>query len=272
MVLASREDFDDFGPGVTGGMVPIKISLPSFSAEETRQIISEQLSSVEGSTANRVEIEKCVKIVQQVANSTVNELSMIRSLTSTILQSTTATSTSNSKSAATKLPKMIKERLDETSKLDSFYKQTVDSLNLIEKYLLVSSFIASFQTSKEDSKVFGSVFKRTKISKSLNSSKDSTSSKNVDKLTIQLPKLFGQTRLIAIFYHLVQNISILPSPQQLQLHIKTLCDRGLLKFSGNSFTKIDSLKYRVNISKDFASIIAVGIDVNLNNLNVSIQH
>lgn len=266
MVLASREQFDDFGPSVTGGLVPIKISLSSFSAEETRKIISEQLSAVEGSTMDRLEMENTVNIVQQMANSTVKDLSVLRSLTTSILPSNSDildTSTSDKKINAAQLPKLIQKLLNASNCLDSFYKQTAGSLNLIEKYLLISSYIASFQTNREDSKAFSFSAAKKKPLKKFNPAKDPSNSKNSDKLTVHLPKLFGQTRLIAIFYYLVDDLAILPPPQQLQLHIKSLCDRGLLKFSGNSAVKIDSLKYRVNISKDFATNIAGELEVEL---------
>ena len=248
LVMASREHFDDFGPAITTGLVPIKINLKSFSYFETRDIITEQLKSENFALKD---IENSIKIVQQVANSTVKELSVLRNLTASILSVGKTVS-------ATKLPKLVQERLDASNRLDSFHKQTISSLNLIEKHLLISAFIASFQTNREDSKTFGSTHK-----KSSKKFKEQNNSKNSDKLTIQLPKLFDQTRLMAIFYFIVEGLPILPSPQQLQLNIKSLCDRGLLKFSGNSSVKIDSLKYRVNISRDFATNVANDLDIEL---------
>lgn len=248
LVMASREHFDDFGPAITTGLVPIKINLKSFSYFETRDIITEQLKSENFALKD---IENSIKIVQQVANSTVKELSVLRNLTVSILSVGKTVS-------ATKLPKLVQERLDASNRLDSFHKQTISSLNLIEKHLLISAFIASFQTNREDSKTFGSTHK-----KSSKKFKEQNNSKNSDKLTIQLPKLFDQTRLMAIFYFIVEGLPILPSPQQLQLNIKSLRDRGLLKFSGNSSVKIDYLKYRVNISRDFATNVANDLDIEL---------
>lgn len=251
LVMASREQFDDFGPSVTRGLVPIKIPLKGFSYFETRDIIIEQLKNEKFPLKD---IESSIRIVQQVANSTVKELSVLRNLTTSILSVDKTVPTS-------KLPKLVQERMDESNRLESFFKQTSSSLNLIEKHLLISAFIASFQTTREDSKTFGSILKKS--SKKFNPAKDQTNSKNSDKLTIQLPKLFDQTRLIAIFYFIIEGLTILPSPQQLQLTIKSLCDRGLLKFSGNSAVKIDSLKYRINISRDFATIIANDLQIEL---------
>lgn len=253
LILASREHFDDFGPSITSGLVPIKITLKSFSYFETREIITDQLKR-ENSNFHLKDIENSIKIVQQVANSTVKELSVLRNLTTSIL------SFGKSTIATSKLPKLIQEKMDESNRLDSFYKQTISSLNLIEKNLLISAFIASFQTLREDSKTFGSIMKKTskKSKEQVN-----LNSKNSEKLSIQLPKLFDQTRLIAIFYFIIEGLKILPSPQQLQLNIKSLCDRGLLKFSGNSSIKIDSLKYRVNISRDFATNIANDLEIEL---------
>ena len=246
LILTSREHFDDFGPSITSGLVPIKIKLKGFSYFETREIITEQLKK---ENFPLKDIENSIKIVQQVANSTVKELSVLRNLTTTILSVGKTIPTS-------KLPKLIQEKMDESNRLDSIYKQTISSLNLIEKNLLISAFIASFQTSREDSKTFGFLI----MKKSLKKFKEHV---NSDKLMIQLPKLFDQTRLIAIFYFIIEGLKILPSPQQLQLNIKSLCDRGLLKFSGNSSIKIDSLKYRVNISRDFATNIANDLDIEL---------
>lgn len=265
--MASREEFEDFGPQITNGLVPIKLSLASFTGEETRKIICEQLQN-EHEFTNRNTIESTVKVVQQVANSTIKELSVLRNLTHSILERSTNCSTS-------KLPKLIQERLDSSNRLDSFYKQTISFLNLIEKYLLLSAFIASFQTAKDDLKVFGSSGNSKKKGKKTNlNCAEPASTKNSDKLTLQLPKLFDQTRLLAIFYFLIEDLaetgqSALPPPQKLQIAIKSLCDRGLLKFTGNSGTKIDSLKYRVNISKDFATNIADGLKIDLKNLIIS---
>lgn len=254
--MTSRENFDDFGPTVTGGLIPMKISLKSFSSAEVLEIISNQIK-IEG--ISPAKIKESVGLVQQVTNWAAKDFSVVRSLSTSILAS-----------KKTNLPKFIQESLDSSNRLDLFYLQTISSLNLIEKYLLISSFIASFQTNRDDSKVFGSVLAaKKKTSKKFNPAKDPSNSKNVDKLTVSLPKLFDQTRLIAIFYFLIKNFDTIPSPQQLQLHIKSLCDRGLLKFSGNSNVKIDSIKYRVNISKDFAKLISVKLDVDLNLLIVS---
>lgn len=252
LVMASRENFDDFGPSVTGGLVPIKITLKAFSYFVTREILREQLKTNDKFTSD--DIENSIKLVQQVANSTVKEVSVLRNLTATILAIP-------KKSVPTsKLPKLVQEKMDASSRLDAFYKQTVLSLNLIEKHLLISAFIASFQTSREDTKTFGSTFKKsTKKSKEL----------GADKLTLHLPKLFDQTRLIAILYHIIEGLEILPPPQHLQLHIKSLCDRGLLKFSGNSSVKIDSLKYRVNISRDLATNIAKDLHIELDKYIIS---
>jgi hypothetical protein len=248
LVLASREHFDDFGPSITTGLVPIKITLKSFSYFETREIITEQLKN---ENFPLKDVENSIKIVQQVANSTVKELSVLRNLTASILSAGKTVPTS-------KLPKLVQERIDASNRLDSFYKQTIFSLNLIEKNLLISAFIASFQTAREDSKTFGS----TLLTFKKQTKKDKITS-NSDKLTIKLPKLFDQTRLIAIFYFIIEGLTILPSPQQLQLNIKSLCDRGLLKVSGNSSIKIDSIKYRVNISRDFATNIANDLEIEL---------
>lgn len=245
LVLASREHFDDFGPSVTTGLVPIKINLKPFSYFETRDIITEQLKENFPSK----DIENSIKIVQQVANSTVKELSVLRNLTTSIL--------SFGKSVPiSKLPKLVQSRIDASNRLDSFYEQTISSLNLIEKHLLISAFIASFQTSREDIKIFGSSNTKKQTKKDKNNL-------NSDKLIIQLPKLFDQTRLMAIFYFIIDGLTILPSPQQLQSNIKSLCERGLLKFSNNSSTKIDYLKYRVNISRDFATNIANNLKIEL---------
>ena len=268
--MASREEFEDFGPQTTGGLVPIKISLKSFTSEEARRIICDQLKCE--SVSENV-IDSTVKVVQQVANSTIKELSVLRNLTFSILETKRQqpSSSSSSSTSTSKLPKLIQERLDSSNRLDSFYKQTISSLNLIEKYLLISSFIASFQSSKDDLKVFGSSGNSRKKTKKLNSNcADATSTKNSDKLTLNLPKLFDQTRLLAIFYFLIEDYeNPLPPPQQLQTTIKSLCHRGLLKFTGNSGTKIDSLKYRVNISKDFATNVADGLKIDLKNLIIS---
>lgn len=267
--MASREQFEDFGPTVTGGLVPSKIYLPSLSTAEMRQIITEQLISSSESNLNRDQVENSVKIVQQVSNSSVKELPVLRSLSASIMNGNE--SGNNSKTLASRLPKMIQERMDSSNKVDSYYKQTVKSLNLIEKYLLISAFIASFQTTREDVKVFGSlVGKKKKSAKKFNPAKDPVNTKNTDKLIVQLPKLFEQTRLMAIFYFLIDDLDILPAPQQLQLNIKSLCLRGLLKFSGNSAVKIDSLKYRVNISKDFAFSVADELKIDIKNLCTSL--
>ena len=148
--MASREEFEDFGPQTTSGLIPIKISLASFTTEENRKIICEQLKGNFNSSESS--IESTVKVVQQVANSTIKELSVLRNLTQSILEGG-GSSTSTSK--LPKLPKLIQERLDSSNRLDSFFKQTISSLNLTEKYLLLSSFIASFQSVKDDLKVFG---------------------------------------------------------------------------------------------------------------------
>ena len=267
--MASREEFEDFGPQTTSGLIPIKISLASFTTEESRKIICEQLKGNFNSSESS--IESTVKVVQQVANSTIKELSVLRNLTQSILEGG-GSSTSTSK--LPKLPKLIQERLDSSNRLDSFFKQTISSLNLTEKYLLLSSFIASFQSVKDDLKVFGSSGNSRKKGRKSNSNcSESANPKNSDKLTLQLPKLFDQTRLLAIFYFLIEEIdpatTALPPPQKLQITIRSLCDRGLLKFTGNSGTKIDSLKYRVNISKDFATNIADGLKIDLKNLIIS---
>ncbi len=258
--MASREEFDDFGPNITGGLVPIKISLPSFSSERTCQIISEQLNNDEGIDAKSA--RNCFNLVKQVASSTVKDLSVLRNLTASAALNNRSNQISNGR-----IVNFIQSRLDASNQLDSFYQQTSNSLNLIEKYLLISGYIASFQTARDDLKVFWSTESSKKKSRKMfNPAKDPNNSKNVDKLTVKLPKLFDQTRLIAIFYHNIQQIDPLPSPQHLQLAIKSLCDRGLLKSSNSSVSKIDSLKYRINISQDFASKLAKGLDIELKHL------
>lgn len=76
--------------------------------------------------------------------------------------------------------------------------------------------------------------------------------------------MFDQTRLLAIFYYLFEGLTFLPSLPRLQLSIRGLCDRGLLRASNAA--KMDNIRYRVNISKDFAQAIAQSIDVDLNKL------
>lgn len=264
MVLSSREEFEDFGPQGTGGLVPIKVSLKSFTTEESRRIICDQ---VKNEIFSESLVDSTVKVVQQVANSTIKDLSILRNLTLSMLE------TKNYKSVS-KLPKLIQERLDSSNRLDSFYIDAISSLNLFEKYLLISAFIASFQSVKDDLKIFGSSGnpkKRSKKSQS-SSTESTTNTKLSDKLILNLPKLVDQTRLLSIFYFLIEDSSDgnpLPPPQYLQTIIKSLCDRGLLKFTGNSGTKIDSLKYRVNISRDFANIMADGLRIDLKNLMVT---
>jgi hypothetical protein len=72
--------------------------------------------------------------------------------------------------------------------------------------------------------------------------------------------MFDQTRLIAIFYFLFQGSTFLPSTPQVQTAIRTLCDRGFIRASPTS------LRYRVNISKDFAQSISLSLDIDLKNL------
>ena len=255
--MASREDFDDFGPSITTGLVPIKLTLPSLSAQEASQIICQQLKTDE---IDPDQVEKCFNLVKQVANATVNDLSVLRNLTASALD------ISNSYGNG-KIVKFIQNRLDSSNQLDSFHVHIANSLNLIEKYLIISAFIVSFQTSKEDIKTFSTIesFRRKKISKKMSTMDTSANSRNSDKLNIKLPKLFDQNRLFSIFYHIVQGIDPLPSPQQLQHITKSLCDRNLFKLSGNA-TKIDSLKYRVNVSNDFANNLAKGLEIELSNL------
>lgn len=264
--MASREEFDDFGPAGTSGLVPIKITLPSFPSETICQIICDQLESEEPASAAK-RVKNCFNLVKQVSNATVKDLSVLRNLTASALNANVNITSSNGK-----IVNYIQSCLDASNQLDPFYQQTSNSLNLIEKYLLISGFIASFQTAREDLKIFWSSqsTSKRKSKKLFNPAKDvSNNNKNVDKLTLKLPKLFDQTRLIAILYHNIQGIDPLPSPQQLQLTIKSLCDRGLFKAAGNpSATKIDSLKYRINISQDFAVKLAKGLDIELKNLLV----
>lgn len=80
---------------------------------------------------------------------------------------------------------------------------------------------------------------------------------------MNLPKLFDQTRLLAIFYFIISDLKFLPSTPHLQILLHSLSDRGLLRLSS---TAGGSLKYRVNISKDFAAAIAEDLKFDLKSI------
>ena len=280
MVTASRENFDDFGPAITNGLIPIRIDLPSFSGDEIKKIISSQILNLQNTKNHQIKqkIETSINIVQQVANYSCKELSVLRNLTISLLNRTLVSENDLNQNQKEryetgKLPKLVQERLEASNRLDSYYKQTISTLNLIEKYILISAFIASFQTARDDLKIFGTSEKNLskKKIKRMTDSSDSivNNNKNNDKLIVQLPKLFDQTRLMSIFYFLIENLEILPSPQKLQIIIRSLCGRGLLK--SVTGVKIDLLKYRVNISKDFALNISEGLGIDLKKLSVTLH-
>lgn len=264
-MLGSREEFEDFGPGVTSGLVPIKIALKTPDDSDLCKALAEKVSAdlnFMQLSFTPSEIAAAINSVRKVSDHSRRDISSLKNL---VIASLLKMSHLGTVKNVSKLPKIVKECIDESLRLDLFHQQAIDSLSLIEKYLLLSAFVASFQTYREDLKIFGA------FTKSRKGPKKDENGKNSDKLVVSLPKLFDQTRLIAIFYFLVSGLAILPSPQKIQISIRSLCDRGFLKFSGNASTKIDSLKYRVNYSKDFANLIAKEFNLSLKDLSIKSQ-
>ena len=108
-----------------------------------------------------------VQTVQQVASSTTKDLDIWRSLCWSLIESGTEPY------KATRLPRIIQDKLDSQYRPEVFYRQSsndanvgmsifsllhllVSELDILQKYLLVASYIASFQSAKEDVRAFGS--------------------------------------------------------------------------------------------------------------------
>ncbi len=171
-MCCSRENFSSFGHSICTGLQPIFINLPSYTeGESTKILISEltkQVTSLSAST-----ISTYVQTVRQVASSTTKDLTIWRSLCWSLIESCPVPY------KATRLPRIIQDKLDSQYRPEVFYRQSsksprfkfkisfnclVGELDVLQKYLLVAAYIASFQSAKDDVKAFGSeLLKKTKL-------------------------------------------------------------------------------------------------------------
>ena len=159
-----------------------------------------------------------------------------------------------------------KARLEAAESPVPLYQQLSDDLSRLEKFLLLAGFVASFQSVRDDVKIFGAQHapgrKRTRLGDGAEPSADRPASK--------LPRLFDQTRLFAIFYHILQAPGVAPTDKHdlgvpalpaLQAVLRGLAARGMLCPVG----RLDACKYRFNLSQDLAHHLAKSVSIDLNN-------
>ncbi|CAH1984829.1 unnamed protein product [Acanthoscelides obtectus] len=147
-------------------------------------------------------------------------------------------------------------RVDVTSEQ---MKSAAHSLELpyYAKYLLVAAYLASYNSAKDDKKLF--VRNAGRKSRSVRDVK--TKSKVSEQLNTQLgPKPFTFDRLLAIFYAILEEK--VGFNNNLLAQVSSLVELRLLSTIGDG-TSLDGQKYKCNVSFDFVHSIAKTIGFNI---------
>ncbi|XP_054007803.1 origin recognition complex subunit 5 [Hylaeus anthracinus] len=129
------------------------------------------------------------------------------------------------------------------------------------KYILIASYLASYNPAKEDKHLFA----KQKMKKK----RKAISKKNVTKLSIQNgPSNFPVSRMLAIFCAILdEKVDINAS---LLAQIPSMCQLGLLTTVGNY--NLDEPKLKCCVSYDFILVIAKTVGFGIQNYMYNIMH
>ena len=134
-------------------------------------------------------------------------------------------------------------------------------LPVYAKYILIASFLASYNPVKEDKYLF---MKGTTKRK-----KRAAVSKKKQTMSTQIgPKVFPVHRMLMIFCCIVEEAVDMNTKVLAQ--IPTMCQLGLLASVGDS--NIDEPKYKCCVSYDFALVISKNVQFNLKNYLYDLVH
>ncbi|XP_033227390.1 origin recognition complex subunit 5 [Belonocnema kinseyi] len=127
-------------------------------------------------------------------------------------------------------------------------------LPVYAKYILIASFLASYNPVKEDKYLF--------MKRAIKRKKRATLSKKKQVANTQTgPKAFPLQRMIMIFCSIVEDQVDMNTKVLAQ--IPTMCQLGLLASVGDS--NIDEPKYKCCVSYDFVVVISKTLDFNVKN-------
>lgn len=134
------------------------------------------------------------------------------------------------------------------------------------KYLLIASYLASYNPTKEDKKLFMKYqSKKTKTMKEIKAK-----SKVSEKLNTQLgPKAFSLDRLLAIFYAILEDK--VGFNNNLLVQVSSLVELQLLTALSDNFT-LDGQKYKCIVSFDFIQTVSKMVGFNIRKYLCDFSH
>lgn len=156
-----------------------------------------------------------------------------------------------------------------TQKQTAFSKENLaQSLELpfYAKYLLIAAYLASYNPTKEDKKLFMKYqSKKTKTRKEIKAN-----SKVSEKLNTQLgPKAFSLDRLLAIFYAILEDK--VGFNNNLLVQVSSLVELQLLTALSDNFA-LDGQKYKCIVSFDFIQTISKMVGFNIRKYLCDFSH
>jgi origin recognition complex subunit 5 len=281
VVLSSRLSWDRYASIAQGASRPLLLHFPSYNRSELCTILTHMLL---GSFSNMTETQM-VSFVEMVLNvfylqcNTVTELYRILSFLLTrcikpLLSQTVDAVDLNS----TKIFKAIQPYLKYSNQsyfqflsFDPIYSGVseqewagfpysgMDSLSPMTKYLLIASYLASYNPSKMDTRLFGDA-ESASSKKKLRNDTMSDAGKNCRVLIG--PRIFPLERMLAIFNNIVDSDVLSQCNMYLYTQLATLFEMGLIHRIG-PLDKIDEVKCRCRVNLDYIEKISKSLQFDI---------
>ncbi|RKP19371.1 hypothetical protein ROZALSC1DRAFT_29021 [Rozella allomycis CSF55] len=147
-----------------------------------------------------------------------------------------------------------------TNSTISFAGDSIDNdLSVCSKYLLISSYLASYNPAKLDGKYFAKI----EVQKKKGGAIRKTKSKNKNdrsKLLLKGPKSFVLERMLGIFYNIIPE-SIPPCVDVFEQVRNLVSLRFLIQM--NSLEKFDCLKLKCNVSYDYVVKLSKSVNFDI---------